>query len=507
MYVKKWMILLLLVAIKFFLSYYLVDAGYDLHRDEYLHLDQAKHLAWGYDSVPPVTSWISVIILKLGNGVFWVKFFPALFGALTIVMVWKIIEALGGNLFAMITGSVAVLVSAILRVNILYQPNSLEIFCWTIFYYTFIRYIISNENRWLYAAAVAIAFGFLNKYNIIFMLLGLLPAILLTSQRKIFLNKHLYFALLLALLIVAPNIVWQVQNNFPVFHHLKELNDTQLVNVNRADFLKEQVLFFLSSFFILIAAFISFFSYAPFKKFQLFFWGYLFSILLYVYLKAKGYYAIGLYPVLLAFGAVYIEHLLQRGWKRYLQPAVVLIPVLLAIPFIRIAFPSKSPELLQHELPRYKAFGLLRWEDGKDHNLPQDFADMQGWNELAKKVDSAYAGIADKEHTIVYCDNYGQAGAINYYSKYKNINAVSLSADYINWFPNMEIKNIVLVQDPGDDDPDRKRERTLFESVRRTGTIENKYAREYGTAIYVLLNATTSINAILQKEIAERKGH
>ena len=504
---KKSLILFLLIVIKFLLHYFLIDKGYDLHRDEYLHLDQAKHLAWGYDSVPPVTSWISWIILQLGNSVFWIKFFPVLFGALTILVVWKMTAILGGNLFAMITASVAVLVSAILRINILYQPNSLEVLCWTAFYYTLIRYIISEKSKWLYITAIIIAVGFLNKYNIIFVLLGLLPAIVLTGQRRLFLDKHFYFAMALALLLLSPNIIWQVQNDFPVFHHLKELNDTQLVNVNRADFLKEQLLFFIGSFFIVLAAFISFFTYPPFKKFQLFFWGYLFSMLLYVYLKAKGYYAIGLYPVLLAFGAVYIEHLLQQGWKKYLRPAVVLIPVLMAIPFINIGFPSKGPDVLQKKLPDYKSFGLLRWEDGKDHNLPQDFADMLGWSELARKVDSAYSEISDKEHTLVYCDNYGQAGAINYYSKYKIINAVSLNADYINWFPpaDKEIKNVILVQEPTDDDPERKRERTLFETVLNKGKIENKYAREYGAGIYALINANTSISAILQKEIADRK--
>ena len=504
---KKSFILFLFIVIKFILHYFLIDKGYDLHRDEYLHLDQAKHLAWGYDSVPPVTSWISWIILKLGNGVFWIKFFPALFGVLTIILVWKIIEVLGGNLFAMITGSVAVLVSAILRINILYQPNSLEVLCWTAFYYTLIRYIISEQSKWLYVTAIIIAVGFLNKYNIIFVLIGLLPAVVLTSQRKLFLNKHFYFAMALAILMVTPNIIWQVQNNFPVFHHLKELIDTQLVNVNRADFLKEQLLFFIGSFFIVLAAFISFFIYPPFKKFQLFFWGYVFSMLLYVYLKAKGYYAIGLYPVLIAFGAVYIEQLLQTGWRKYLQPLVILIPVLLAIPFIQVGFPSKSPDVLQKKMPAYKKFGLLRWEDGKDHNLPQDFADMLGWSELAGKVDAAYENIPDKEHTLVFCDNYGQAGAINYYSKYKNINAVSLNADYINWFPpaDKEIKNVILVQEASDNDPDRKREKTLFETVLSKGRIENKYAREYGASIYVLLNANISISAIFQKEIAERK--
>ncbi|KKX47100.1 hypothetical protein L950_0228290 [Sphingobacterium sp. IITKGP-BTPF85] len=28
---------------------------------------------------------------------------------------------------------------------------------------------------------------------------------------------------------------------------------------------------------------------------------------------------------------------------------------------------------------------MLTWEDGKEHQLPQDFADMLGWKELAKK--------------------------------------------------------------------------------------------------------------------------
>jgi len=503
---KKTTILFLFIAAKFILHWLLIDDAYDLHRDEYLHLDQAKHLAWGYDSVPPVTSWISSIILLLGNSVFWIKFFPALFGAFTIIIVWKITELLGGNLFALVLGATAVLLSAILRLNILYQPNSLEILCWTAFYYAIIQYLLSYNSKWLYVTFVIFAFGFLNKYNFIFVLLGLLPGILLTSERKVLLNKHLYFSMLLAMLLVTPNLIWQWQNNFPVFYHLRELNDTQLINVNRADFLKEQLLFFISSLFILIAAFISFFIYPPFKKFRLFFWGYLFTMLLYVYLKAKGYYAIGLYPVLLAFGSVYIESLLQQGWKRYLQPVAIVVCVVLSIPLFRIGFPTASPAAIQEKLPQYKAFGLLRWEDGKDHNLPQDFADMLGWSELALKVDALYDSIPDKEHTLVYCDNYGQAGAINYYSRHKRIQAVTKNSDYINWFPpaDHEIKNIIMVKDTWDKDPARTREKLLFASVMLKGRIENNYAREYGTSIYLLLNANTSISAILHKEIAER---
>ena len=56
---KNNFILLGFIVVKFLLQYFLIHPVYDLHRDEYLHLDQASHLAWGYASVPPVTSWIS----------------------------------------------------------------------------------------------------------------------------------------------------------------------------------------------------------------------------------------------------------------------------------------------------------------------------------------------------------------------------------------------------------------------------------------------------------------
>lgn len=53
---KKTIILLGFIILKFVLQYALISPEYDLQRDEYLHLDQAHHLAWGYLSVPPVTS-------------------------------------------------------------------------------------------------------------------------------------------------------------------------------------------------------------------------------------------------------------------------------------------------------------------------------------------------------------------------------------------------------------------------------------------------------------------
>ena len=504
---KKTGLLLFFVILKFILQYFAIDSGYDLHRDEFLHLDLGKHLAWGYQSVPPVTGWISYIILLLGNSVFWVKFFPALFGALTMVMVWKTVETLGGNWFALILSAVAVTFSVLLRINTLYQPNSLEFLCWTLLFFTVVKYINTENVKWIWLAAFTFAFGFLNKYNISFLLAGLIPALLFSEHRKIFLNKHFYLAFLAALVLISPNLVWQYQNELPVVHHLETLANTQLINVNRFDFLKEQSLFFSGSLFVIIIAFISFFRHTPFKKYRLFFWSYIFTIAIYFYLKAKGYYAIGLYPILLVFGAVYLEKLLNKGWWRMLRPVFILVPVLLMIPMSRIMLPILSPTEIITKKEVFQKFGLLRWEDGIDHDIPQDFADMRGWKELAGIVDNAFDSIVEKEQTLIHCDNYGQAGAINFYGTQKYTEALSFNADYINWYDldNTEYKHIILVKYRIDDDPNREQERPLFEEITMIGEITDPYAREKGTRVYLLKGAKLSINQYFKTEIENRR--
>ena len=114
---RNLLILSAILVIKFLLQAILIHPAYDLQRDEFLHLDQGLQLAWGYISVPPMTSWISFLIHFLGGTVFWVKFFPALFGAFTLILVWKMIEKLEGGLFACLLGTIAILISQLLRAN------------------------------------------------------------------------------------------------------------------------------------------------------------------------------------------------------------------------------------------------------------------------------------------------------------------------------------------------------------------------------------------------------
>jgi hypothetical protein len=311
---------------------------------------------------------------------------------------------------------------------------------------------------------------------------------------------------MLAIALVMPNLIWQYNNNFPVFHHLNELATTQLVNVNRWEFLKQQIFYNGGSLFVILAGLYALLYFEPFKQYRFLFWSLFFTLIVFVYLRAKGYYALGLYPVYISFGSVFIGKIWNSGLKKYLKAVAVAFPILFYFLFLHVFFLNESPLHVLQKQEVYKSLGMLRWEDGKDHQLPQDFADMLGWRELARKVDAAYNKLPNKENTLVLCDNYGQAGAINFYSTNKDLEAVSFNADYINWFDlTVEKKNLIRVKDFQGSKTELAETSPFFNTSLVAGSITNPLAREYQTTIFVFTNPKIDINQRLAEELARKR--
>lgn len=480
---RSWLLLLVILSLKLVFHFLIIHPAYDLHRDEFLHLDQANHLAAGYLSVPPFTAFLSLLVKWLGGGEFWVRFFPALFGALTMLIIWKLIALLKGGWYAQLLAMLVFMCSAMSRINMLYQPNSFDVLSWALAFYLLVLYIRNESSYLLLWLGVVIGAGFLNKYNILFLVAGLIPALLITPQRRVLLNKYLYGGILIALVMVLPNVIWQVSNGLPVVHHMKELAVTQLVNVERTGFLKEQLLFFLFGTVVWIAALVGFARYTPFKPYRFIGWTFLFVMALFVYLRAKSYYALGLYPVLIAFGSVCWEEVFKR-YYRWLRVVWLFFTVMPTFVYFNLIFPVMAPEQLNRSMKPASREIFAKWEDGKVHSLPQDFADMLGWRELAGLAVQAYEQVpADKRsNTLILCDNYGQAGAINYYGGNKVRPAVSFSADYVFWFPALDsIQYLIIVgEEPGE------HVRKYASGYIKTGQISHPLAREYGTGVYLV---------------------
>jgi hypothetical protein len=502
-FLDRYWILLLLIALKLILQYILVNPVYELHRDEFLYLNQADHLAFGYICVPPFTALISKIIYLPGGSIFWIRFIPALFGVITIVFTWLIVESLGGSLISGILASCALVFSPLMRINMLYQPNSFDILIWIVIFYLLIKFIQSEKNKWLLYLSIVIALGFYNKYNVIFLITGLVISFLLTSQRKIFTYPFFWKALIMTLILLLPNIIWQITNHFPVFRHMKVLKENQLDNNTPVGFLISQVLFFFGSIPIIAGALIGFAFFKSFRQYRFIGISFAVIIALFAVLKAKSYYSVGIYPVIIAFGSIYIESILSKKWRFVVIP--VLISINLAIFFltVKMVYPVLTPAEIRLSAATFEKSGLLRWEDGKNHNLPQDFADMLGWREMAEKSLAAYKMIPvnELENTLFICSNYGQAGAINYYNRKRMPEVYAFNTDYIYWLPHLKkIKNILVVgNEPA------KEVIGMFKDVKLTGVVENEYAREKNTGIYLLTGANDSFTGIFYERVEDRK--
>jgi hypothetical protein len=82
-------------------------------------------------------------------------------------------------------------------------------------------------------------------------------------------------------------------------------------------------------------------------------------------LRAKGYYALGLYPVLLAFGAVFLEKYLSKKFV-ILAPLYIGLNLLFFIGVSKFLFPVLIPAEIAQNKQQFQRMGLLRWEDGEN---------------------------------------------------------------------------------------------------------------------------------------------
>jgi hypothetical protein len=500
-----WSIILVLAIVKFILPFLLQSPVYELHRDEYLYYAQGQHFALGYLENPPLLSWLGMISSWLGGSSFWIKLWPCLFGSLTVVITCLLAAELGGKAFAQFIAGLSILGGAYMRMFFLFQPNAPEIFFWTLSIYFLVRFIKNEDRKFLFAFVISISLSWWSKYSVAFLAAAIFIALLLSIHRFIFLRKQTYAALLLGLILILPNVVWQYYHNWPLVHHMQELQETQLRFLSPIDFIKDQLLYLLPVAFVWISGLIWLFKR---NEWRFLGWTYLLVIIFLLLGRGKSYYSMGIYPSLLAAGAVAWENFSSgKVWLRY---AVVSLIVLLTLLFIPMLLPMQGPQKLAAFYKKYNVdkTGLLKWEDQKNHPLPQDFADMIGWKEIAQQTAAVYQRLPENEknRTVIKGDNYGLCGALNYYGEKLGLpEAYTYNGSFLLWIPDtLNITNVITV---GEDFPDTSRAIVKqFQHISIEGELKDSLARQNGTQIILWrrCNADT-LRKFLKEEIGERK--
>jgi hypothetical protein len=501
-WIKTWWMVILFSIIKL-LVHFLTNTNYELQRDAFFYIDLGKHLDWGYYSVPPsIAVFANISSFLLGDNTFAIRFFPAIIGMLSIIITGIMVKETGGGKWAQFFACLAFLAApAFLRNNTLFQPVTFNQFYWLLIAFMILRLIQTQKPVYWYLIGLFAGLAFLNKYTVVVFLTGIIAAVLLTPLRTWLRKPQPYMAAGIALLIALPNLVWQYHHSWPAIYHAKELAETQFVHVQVDIFLLEQVLMFLPVFFIWILGII----YAAFlkdgKNFRAFAWIYLVVLLLLIAMRGKSYYTIGLYSTLFVFGGLFIERYLV-GKLEFLKYALIIIILIISVVTLPISLPILKPEAF---IRFYKSMGLEnfhRWEDGKYYDLPQDYADMIGWKELAGIVGDAYGKLTpeQQERCAIFANNYGEAGSVNFYgSEYGLPTVISYHDSYIYWAPE-SIRADYLIKIGYSDNLEE-----LYNHVEIIGRITTPHAREEGNPVYFCSGQKIDVNKYYQEELRNRR--
>ncbi len=506
---NSYYIIAVFALIKLLIPFIFIHSQFELHRDEYLYLADADHLAWGYIEMPPLLAVLGYISKLLGGTVFTVHLWGGIAGALTVIIVGKTVLQLKGNTVAVFIACMSFLCAGFLRMNILFQPNFLDVFFWTLSTYYIICWIDTDKRKYLYYLGICFGFGLLGKYSTAFYIISFFVAVLLTDKRKWLLGKHFYLSMLLGLAICAPNLVWQFQHNFPAMHHMDLLTKQQLKYNSRAEFLANQVLIAFPSFFIWLGGLCYILFNKKGKKYISIAIIYAGIIAILLYFNGKGYYAAAIYPSLMAFGGIWFSGLVTKKyftWLKWAAPVYMFVITAFLFPLL---VPFMSPEKLArfYKTVHMENASPLKWEDHRQHPLPQDFADMLGWREMAEKTAKIYHNLPDsvKQQTMVYGDNYGEAGALSFYSKAVGLPEIySDNASYIFWMPSHFTKKYFLfvtedLPDANDGFFTHWGKREILDSV------EQVYAREYRAKIILYSHPDDSVRIIAEQHTLRDK--
>ena len=194
--------------------------------DEAQYWIWSKQLAWGYHSKPPLIAFIiHFSTLLFGDSEFGVRIFATLSYAVTASFIYLSTRQFCNSLIARWSGLTFLIMPAVsVSSSIMSTDPFMLMFC-AISLYAFILALEQPEKiiPWIFSG-IFIGLSALTKYTgVVFLLSFYLFIFLHPSKRKLITHVKTYIPILITLIVLSPNIHWNVQHHFStmnhVFHH------------------------------------------------------------------------------------------------------------------------------------------------------------------------------------------------------------------------------------------------------------------------------------------------
>lgn len=467
---RPWMVALWLLPLATLAVQLITFRGYGFFRDELYYLASAEHLGFGYVEHPPMIGLLAWLVRStLGDSLFAARLLPAVAHAVIVGLAAAIAREMGGGRYAQFTAGLATAVApAYVGICAILSMNAFDILCWAALWLILARILRTGHDRlWLLFGLVA-GIGLQNKISILFLGSGAVVGLLMTRRWEPFRSWRFWAGGVLAAAIFLPHIVWQWYHGWPTLEFIANAAREKNVALAPASFMAEQVLqMSVLAAPLWVAGLAALLVSRALRPFRTIGWAYLVVLSVMLVTNAKPYYLAAAYTALFAAGAVAVEWLRPRHWSAVVRPVVVALVIVSGV----VSFPLAKPVLPTETFLDYAAalgMGARSEERHEMGRLPQQYADMHGWQELAENLARVYHALpdADRVRACIYVQNYGEAGAVDILGAPLGLpRAISGHNSYFLWGPR-GCTGDVLIALGGD----REDYEAVFERVDRAGT-------------------------------------
>lgn len=460
---------------------------YGIFRDEFYYIACSKRLAWGYVDHPPLSIFVLALVRRLfGESLIAIRLVPVAAGAATLFCTGWLTREMGGGRYAQSLAMTSVLFApVVLGIDHYYSMNALDILFWAIAMCLYCVALRSGALRVWLLLGVTLGLALLNKHSVLWLIAGLTTGLLSTSHRRSLRTRGPWLAAGIAALIVAPHLAWQIGNGWPTREFVHNATSAKMQSVPPLTFLLDQLLNFnpLSSP-LWIGGLLWAVRTKDSRRRAI---GIMFltvAAILIVSGKSRAYYLSPAYSALFAASAGAFERF-TAARRRTSQRAIALgLPALGGLAILPMAIPI-LPANTYIAYSDALRISPRQEEYGRASRLPQHYADMFGWKQMAVAVAEVYHRLPPEERKrcAIYGHNYGEAGAIDYFGPELGLPpAISRHNNYWLWGPrNWDGQTLIVINRIGEDG---KRE---FESIEQAKVLSLPFAMPYedGAPIYI----------------------
>ena len=226
---RMWKLLALAVALTLYRFWAVKHSGISLFFDESQYWDWSRNLSWGYFSKPPLIAGLVGLSTSLfGSSVLGVKALSILVYPLTAVAMVGLARALwptsSGVRTGMVAGALFLTTPMVGLLGLVASTDGPLLLCWTLAAWALWRAQVTNRlGLWVLCGAL-VGVGIMDKYTMAAFGLTAVWALWgVHGPKRGLLRIGPWAALVVAAVIVSPNVWWNAQNGFPTLHHTAEL--------------------------------------------------------------------------------------------------------------------------------------------------------------------------------------------------------------------------------------------------------------------------------------------